>query len=77
MKAQLKYADRRNAPVAIIQGTDERAAGTVQVKDLAAGKRLAAEIADNREWREARAGQDTVPEAGLVDAVRAVLARRG
>jgi serine/threonine-protein kinase PknG len=34
---QLKYADRRGARVAVIRGSDERAAGTVAVKDLASG----------------------------------------
>ena len=42
MKAQMKYADRRNAPLAIIQGGDEKARGVVQIKDLRAGKKLAA-----------------------------------
>ncbi len=44
---QLKYADRRNCPLAIIQGGDERALGVVQIKDLIEGKRLAGEIEDN------------------------------
>jgi histidyl-tRNA synthetase len=34
---QLKYADRRGVRVAVIRGADERAAGTVAVKDLASG----------------------------------------
>jgi histidyl-tRNA synthetase len=37
---QLKYADRRGAKVAIIRGADERAAGTVAVKDLASGDQI-------------------------------------
>ncbi|MEF2554169.1 histidine--tRNA ligase [Aurantimonas sp. A2-1-M11] len=73
---QLQYADRRNAPVVVIQGGDEKAAGKVQVKDLALGKELSAEITDNAEWREARAGQELVDEADMVAAVRAVLARQ-
>jgi len=36
MKAQLKYADRRRSPVAVIQGSDEAARGEVQLKDLGA-----------------------------------------
>ncbi|WP_185984881.1 histidine--tRNA ligase [Aureimonas mangrovi] len=73
---QLQYADRRNAPVAIIQGGDEKLAGKVQVKDLALGKELSAGIEDNAEWREARAGQELVDEADLVTAVEAILSRR-
>ncbi|MFT4158466.1 histidine--tRNA ligase [Shinella sp.] len=81
---QLKYADRRGAPVAIIQGGDERAEGLVQIKDLIEGKRLSGEIEDNIAWREARVAQVSVPEAELVAKVREILdaqaedrARRG
>jgi len=70
---QLKYADRRNAPVAIIQGGDERAEGVVQIKDLIEGKRLSGEIEDNTSWREARVAQVSVPEAELVAKVREIL----
>lgn len=82
---QLQYADRRGAPVVVIQGSDERERGEVQVKDLALGKEIAACIEDNSEWREARAGQELVSVRGtdggedlgaLVEAVRAILARR-
>lgn len=34
MKAQMKYADKRNSTIAIIQGSDERIAGKIIVKDL-------------------------------------------
>jgi histidyl-tRNA synthetase len=71
---QLKYADRRGAPIAIIQGGDERAQGVVQIKDLIEGKRLSGEITDNAEWREARVAQDVVPEAELVAKVKEILA---
>jgi histidyl-tRNA synthetase len=70
MKAQLKYADRRNAPAAIIAGSDEFAAGKLQIKDLAAGKEQAAAIADHRTWREERPGQFEVARDDLVAAVR-------
>ncbi|MCM2394859.1 histidine--tRNA ligase [Rhizobium sp. S95] len=71
---QLKYADRRGCPIAIIQGGDERAQGVVQLKDLIEGKRLSGEITDNAEWREARVAQDVVPEAELVEKVLEILA---
>ncbi|TNB48157.1 histidine--tRNA ligase [Martelella lutilitoris] len=70
---QLKYADRRGCPIAIIQGGDERSQGVVQIKDLIEGKRLSGEIEDNAEWREARVAQETVPEGDLVAKVRAML----
>ncbi|MFM2280851.1 MAG: hisS [Pseudomonadota bacterium] len=71
---QLKYADRRGAPLAIIQGSSEREAGEVQIKDLIEGKRLSGEITDNVAWREARVAQVTVAEADLVTKVREMLA---
>jgi histidyl-tRNA synthetase len=73
MKAQMKYADRRGSPAVVIQGGDERAGGVVQIKDLVEGARLAAGIADNAEYKEARPGQVTVPEADLVAEVRKIL----
>jgi histidyl-tRNA synthetase len=73
LKAQMKYADRRNAPLAVIQGSDEKARGVIQIKDLALGKELAAAVADNREWREERPGQQEVREDQLVEAVRRML----
>ncbi|WEZ84265.1 histidine--tRNA ligase [Rhizobium sp. 32-5/1] len=71
---QLKYADRRGSPIAIIQGGDERAAGEVQIKDLIEGKRLSGEITDNTAWREARSAQYAVAEKDMVEKVREILA---
>lgn len=71
---QLKYADRRGAPLAIIQGSSEREAGEVQIKDLIEGKRLSGEIEDNATWREARVAQVSVREDELVAKVREMLA---
>lgn len=70
---QLKYADRRGCPVAIIQGSDERDAGEVQIKDLIEGKRLSEEITDNITWRESRPAQVTAKEADLIETVRGIL----
>ncbi len=70
---QLKYADRRGCPVAIIQGSDERDAGEIQVKDLIEGKRLSEEITDNVTWRESRPAQVTVNETDLLKTVTDIL----
>ncbi|MFP4003972.1 MAG: histidine--tRNA ligase, partial [Alphaproteobacteria bacterium] len=75
MKAQLKYADKRGAPVAIIQGEDERNRGEVTLKDLILGAQMAAAIADNRTWREEQPAQISVPAESLVKGVREILAR--
>jgi histidyl-tRNA synthetase len=72
---QLKYADRRGSPCAIIQGSDEKAAKTVQIKDLILGANIAA-IKDRDEYLKKQAeAQSTVPEAELVARVRDLLAR--
>jgi histidyl-tRNA synthetase len=70
---QLKYADKRNSPVAVIQGGDERARGTVILKDLILGARIAAG-ASLDEWKN-RPAQVEVPRAELVAAVRRILAQ--
>ena len=75
MKAQMKYADRRNSPCVIIQGSDEHAKGEVQIKDLIEGARAASGIQSNEEWKAARPAQFSVPENELVSAVQDVLAR--
>ena len=63
MKAQLKYADRRGSPCVVIQGSDERARGEVQIKDLIDGRAPAKDIAIQQEWKAARVGAGLVPEA--------------
>jgi histidyl-tRNA synthetase len=72
---QLKYADKRRAPCAVIQGGDEKARGEVQIKDLILGARLA-DTKDREEYLKKQAeAQFAVPESELVDAVRKLLAR--
>jgi histidyl-tRNA synthetase len=75
MGNQLKYADRRHSPCVIIQGSDEKARGEVQIKDLIEGAKAAAAIASNAEWRETRPAQFSCGEDELVAKVREVLAR--
>ncbi len=71
---QLKYADKRQSPVAVIQGSDEAARGVVILKDLVLGARIA-ENATLEEWKN-RPAQVEVPLAGLVGAVQAMLEGR-
>ena len=68
---QLKYADKRQSPVAVIQGGNESAAGTVILKDLILGAKIA-ESATLEEWKD-RPAQVEVPRAELVAAVRKML----
>ena len=72
---QLKYADQRNSPVAVIAGGDEFAANKVQIKDLILG----AEIARNatlEEW-QARENQYEIDRADLVAEVSKIINGNG
>ena len=69
---QLKYADTRNSPIAIIEGGDEKAQGIIQIKDLILGAQIA-QNATLEEWKE-RPSQFTVDRAELVAKVREILA---
>ena len=77
--AQMKYADRRGAICAIIQGSSEREAGTVVIKDLILGAELAAASRDVKDSAEHKAkqaeAQFAVPVADLVEGVKRVLVR--
>lgn len=75
MRAQVKYADRRDAPLVVIEGEDERAKGEVTLKDLILGAQKSEEITDNAEWRESAHAQVSVARADLVTQVQAMLAR--
>jgi histidyl-tRNA synthetase len=74
---QLKYADKRNSPCAIIQGGDEKLKNEVQIKDLILGGGLTA-IKDRDEYLKKQAeAQFAVPVDNLVEAVNRVLTRHG
>lgn len=69
---QMKYADKRGSPIAVIQGGDELAKGTVILKDLILGAKIA-QSATLEEWKD-RPAQVEVPRGDLVVAVKAMLA---
>ena len=73
MKAQMKYADRRLSPAAVIIGGDELAAGTVTIKDLDLGRELSTQVSDNAAWRAERPGQQTIPRDQMVEAIRRII----
>jgi histidyl-tRNA synthetase len=68
---QLKYADKRESPVAVIQGGDEAARGAVILKDLVLGAKIA-QSATLEEWKD-RPAQVEVSRSDLVSAVRRML----
>jgi len=73
---QMKYADKRAAPVAVICGEDERAKGEVTIKDLLLGAELSKKIEDNAEWRESQPAQKSVARALFVEEVKRILANK-
>ena len=68
---QLKYADKRLSPVAIIQGSDEAERGVVQIKDLILGAKIA-QSASLEEWK-AQPAQREISRDDLVEEVRKCL----
>jgi len=75
---QLKYADKRGSPCAIIQGGDEKARNEVTIKDLIAGAELADLSKEREDYLKKQAGaQFAVKEPELVAAVRKLLKRHG
>ncbi|MFZ5739212.1 MAG: histidine--tRNA ligase [Pseudomonadota bacterium] len=75
---QMKYADKRNSPCAIIQGSDEKQQGIVQIKDLILGAELASLEKDRDEYLKKQAeAQFSCKEDELVAKVREVLTRHG
>jgi histidyl-tRNA synthetase len=72
---QLKYADKRGAAVAVIEGSDEKANNKVTVKDLALGAELAKNIESRADWVGNREAQMTVDRSDLAAQVRKMLVR--
>ncbi len=68
---QLKYADKRQSPIAVIQGGNEAEKGVVILKDLILGAKIA-QSATLEEWKDQPA-QVEVPRGDLVAAVRKML----
>ena len=79
MNAQLKYADKRNAACAVIQGSNERDAEdgpVVMIRDLVLGAELAKGSKDRSDYLGLRQkAQFPVPQDRMVEAVREVLER--
>jgi histidyl-tRNA synthetase len=74
---QLKYADRRNAPCAVIQGPDEKAKGEILIRDLIAGAAPSGAADRDAHLKKQAEAQSAVKEDRLVEAVRELLARHG
>ena len=75
MGDQFKYADRRGAAIAVVEGPDERTKGEVTLKDLALGAELAKSVESRAEWVANREAQKSVKRADLVAAIKDMLGR--
>ncbi|MEC7476202.1 MAG: ATP phosphoribosyltransferase regulatory subunit, partial [Pseudomonadota bacterium] len=73
MKAQMRYADNRNARLVVIEGEDELAAGVVTLKDLQLGQQNAQNIKDNEEWRASEHAQTQVFRPDLAQKIKEIL----
>jgi histidyl-tRNA synthetase len=73
---QLKYADKRGAAIAVMEGSDERAKGDVTLKDLALGAELAKTVETRAEWVGNREAQIPVKRSALVAEIKKMLARK-
>ena len=72
---QFKYADKRGAALALIEGPDEFSQGKVKIKDLALGAELAKSVESRSEWIANRQAEVVVARSELATKVRALLAR--
>jgi histidyl-tRNA synthetase len=70
---QMKYADKRGAAIAVIEGGDERARGEVTLKDLALGAELAKSVESRAAWVGSRQAQVSVKRDTLVAAIKDML----
>lgn len=71
---QLKYADNRKSPLAIIQGEEERNRGVVLIKDLELGS-IISETASKEEWKS-RDWQIEVKAENLVPKIKELFANK-
>ncbi len=71
LKKQLKYADKKKSPVAIMVGSNEAEQGIVSVRNLKLGMELAKTVTDKKEWQSLV--QHEVKRGELVDFVKSIL----
>ena len=72
-KAQMKYADKRHAPIVLIQGSNEKEEGQIILKDLNLGTILSKTTESREEWQKAEQLQKTISEKDIVPEVQDML----
>ena len=73
IKAQMKYADRRNSPAVILYGENEAKSGTVTIKNLNVGKKSSKEIKTREDWKSNESAQTTVKFENLLDEIKKII----
>ena len=73
IKAQMKYADKRNSPAIILYGENEVKSGTVTIKNLRVGKESSKEIKTREDWKNNKSAQVTVKLENLIDEIKKLL----
>ena len=73
LKAQIKYADKRNSPAVILYGENEAKSGTVTIKNLKLGKEISAEAKTREDWTKDKKAQITVKLENLVDEIKKII----
>ena len=71
LRRQMKYADQRNSPIAVLQGDNERTREKVALKNLVLGSKIASGTTHD-EWKKHEA-QIEVPRSSLVSEVKRML----
>ena len=73
MAKQLKYANKRSAPIAIIIGEDERAKNLITLKDLAKGKTLTKDSQSREDRLKQQPAQITIKAENLIAECQKIL----
>ena len=73
LKAQMKYADKRNAPAVILYGDNEIKSGTVTIKNLKLGKKASTETKSREDWTSSKTAQILVKVENVVNEIKKLL----
>ena len=73
LKAQMKYADKRNAPAVILCGDNEIKSGTVTIKNLKLGKETSTYIRAREDWTSGKTAQITSKIENMVNEIKKLL----
>ena len=73
LKAQLKYADKRNSPAVIMVGDDEKKNNTITIKNLKLGKKISSDLKTRKDWTSSKDAQITTDLKNLVYEIKKII----